>query len=71
MPIRVGKGNIYILLILKGGKPMNKKKKLLTVVTLVILMLEASVFTVSAADNHSEERMDHHLPVAVPTLQDQ
>ena len=32
---------------------MNKKKKLLTVVTLVILMLEASVFTVSAADNHS------------------
>ena len=53
MPIRVGKGNIYILLILKGGKPMNKKKKLLTVVTLVILMLEASVFTVSAADNYS------------------
>ena len=32
---------------------MNKKKKLLTVVTLVILMLGASVFTVSAADNHS------------------
>ena len=27
---------------------MNKKKKLLTVVTLVILMLGASVFTVSA-----------------------
>lgn len=49
MPIRVKEGNIYILLILKGGKSMNKKKKLLTVVTLVILMLEASVFTVSAA----------------------
>ena len=32
---------------------MNKKKKILTVVTLVILMLGASVFTVSAADNHS------------------
>lgn len=32
---------------------MSKKKKLLTVVTLVILMLGASVFTVSAADNYS------------------
>ena len=32
---------------------MSKKKKILTVVTLVILMLEASVFTVSAADNYS------------------
>ena len=30
---------------------MSKKKKLLTVVTLVIQMLGASVFTVSAAAN--------------------